>query len=218
MVSYAIWRFTGEPADTTFFVEREVRGADLARITDRAKRRDRLLLRVMGPEPTAAGVEHRYDLGGGGEAVLNRLPCARTIAGYAVRGSWPPPEGLVGNPAPEPPGVPSDTTSLKWGYELSAVEVMPSLVNPTEVTRAIAAGYPQALRDAGVTGQVLVRFMVLPDGRVAPASLRITSATHPDFEQVVLRVLPLMHFRPARVNGRPVRVWVEQPILFSLAQ
>jgi TonB family protein len=73
-----------------------------------------------------------------------------------------------------------------------------------------------ALRDAGVTGQVMARFLVLEDGRVDPASITIRSASHEGFRSSIPELLPVLHFRPARIKGRPVKVWVEQPIIFAL--
>lgn len=103
-------------------------------------------------------------------------------------------------------------------YELSAVEELPSLSNRSDFGRQLARNYPPLLRDAGVTGTVQVRFRVLEDGRVDSESIQITNSTHEQFNDPTIRAVRSMRFRPAKVNGRPVKVWVEQPIQWTVAR
>jgi TonB family protein len=51
-------------------------------------------------------------------------------------------------------------------------------------------------------------------GRVEPGSLSVVSAAHPGFVASAQRALAASLFRPARINGRAVRVHV--PIDFRL--
>lgn len=101
------------------------------------------------------------------------------------------------------------------GYELSAVEVLPRLVNGPAFGRALARAYPPYLRDAGVQATVQVRFRVEVDGTISNPTIILS--TDPRFNEPTLEALQGIRFRPARVNGRPVRVWVVQPIQWSLA-
>jgi protein TonB len=103
-------------------------------------------------------------------------------------------------------------------YELSAVEEMPSLSNRSDFARQLQRNYPPLLRDAGVAGTVQVRFRVLEDGRVDGESIQITSSTHEQFNDPTMRAVRVLRFRPAKVNGRPVKVWVEQPIQWTVAR
>jgi periplasmic protein TonB len=100
-------------------------------------------------------------------------------------------------------------------YELSAVDVMPQPVNTGLLTRVMALVYPPALRDAGVSGTVTLRFLVLRSGAVDPESVVVVDATHPGFADGAAIAVRILQFRPAEVDGKPVRVWVELPVTFT---
>jgi periplasmic protein TonB len=110
-----------------------------------------------------------------------------------------------------------ETPPAEGTYELSAVEELPDLSNRSQVQRSIERNYPPLLRDAGVTGQVLLRFRVNEDGSVDPGSISIESTTHDAFGDAAKRVIERARFRPARVGGRAVKVWVTLPVNFQLA-
>lgn len=110
----------------------------------------------------------------------------------------------AGTAPAEAPGDPEN------GYSLREVEDLPRLRNEQAFAQALAQAYPPALRDAGVRGTVQVRFRVEPDGTTS--NHRITRSTNHEFDDPSLRTLHVMRFSPARIGGRPVRVWVEQPI------
>ena len=76
--------------------------------------------------------------------------------------------------------------------------------------------YPAALRTAGVSGDVLVRFVVDTTGRVERGSVEIISTTHPLFAEAVTRWLPRTRYKPAQAGGAPVRQMVEQRVDFAL--
>lgn len=76
--------------------------------------------------------------------------------------------------------------------------------------------YPQLLRDAGVEGETLLRFVVDTLGRVEPGTVQVVQATHPAFALAVQAVLPQMRFAPARIGEKRVRQLVEFPLQFRL--
>ncbi len=76
--------------------------------------------------------------------------------------------------------------------------------------------YPQLLREAGVEGATLVRFVVDTLGRVEQGTVKVVESTHPAFALAVQTVLPQMRFSPARVGERKVRQLVEFPLQFRL--
>lgn len=83
-------------------------------------------------------------------------------------------------------------------------------------TRSPMPRYPQRLRDAGVEGVTLVRFVVDTLGRVEQGTVQVIESTHPAFALAVQAVLPQMRFSPARVGERKVRQLVEFPLQFRL--
>lgn len=101
-------------------------------------------------------------------------------------------------------------------YEVSAVEEKPELTNPSDVARAQQRNYPPLLRDAGITGAVHLRYRVLEDGRVDRNSFSITSSTHEAFNDPSIRSVDRARYRPGRVGGRPVKVWVEWPLTWQV--
>jgi len=101
-------------------------------------------------------------------------------------------------------------------YEIDAVEEQPSLSNASEVSRQLSRQYPPLLRDAGVTGTVTLRMRVLENGTVDPSSISIENSTHDAFGDAAKRVVERMRFRPAKVGGKAVKVWVTLPVTFQL--
>lgn len=76
--------------------------------------------------------------------------------------------------------------------------------------------YPDALRQKGVQGEVLVEFTVDTAGHADPATFTVVESTHPLFADAVREALPLMRFTPAVARGHHVRQLVRLPMKFKL--
>lgn len=76
--------------------------------------------------------------------------------------------------------------------------------------------YPAALRESGVQGSVLVRFVVDTVGRVDLGSLQIIQSPHPLFAAAVQEVLAHCLFVPGEAGGRRVSTRVQIPFEFRL--
>lgn len=83
-------------------------------------------------------------------------------------------------------------------------------------TRSPMPRYPHLLRDAGIEGSTLLRFVVDTLGRVEQGTVQVVESTHPTFALALQAVLPQMRFSPARVGERKVRQLVEFPLQFRL--
>lgn len=79
-----------------------------------------------------------------------------------------------------------------------------------------APEYPSSMRQSGVTGRVVVQFVVAANGRVEPGSIKVLESTNPAFAAAVREVLPRHRFSPAKIGGRAVRQIVQQPFVFRL--
>jgi TonB family protein len=127
------------------------------------------------------------------------------------------PASVLARPVPAPAAA--DTTPVPLDgrvYGLDEVEVQPELQNSREVFGLIRLYYPSLERDAGVQGTVVLRWVIGADGRAERSTIRVTSTTHPDFDEPARRVAARMRFSPAMVNGKPVRVEVILPVTFTL--
>jgi len=94
----------------------------------------------------------------------------------------------------------------------SVVEELP------EVLSGPAIQYPDLLRQAGVTGRVLVQAIIDQTGRAEPVSVKVVQSPNPGFDQPAKNYVLRALFRPARAHGRAVRVLVNLPIDFSLTR
>jgi TonB family protein len=95
-------------------------------------------------------------------------------------------------------------------YELGAVEEMPQVRNAGALRREMNRLYPAELRARRISAQVHVRFRV--DAQGVPGTFRVTRSSDPRFDAVSVEALPVLRFRPAKVDGKPVPVWVELPL------
>jgi protein TonB len=78
-------------------------------------------------------------------------------------------------------------------------------------------GYPYRARRMNLSGEVQVKFLVTPEGRVR--DIRIISARPPDvFDHSVRSALSAWRFEPGRMAGRPVSTWVTTTIVFNLEE
>jgi TonB family protein len=87
---------------------------------------------------------------------------------------------------------------------------------PSMISR-IEPVYPiQALRE-GITGHVVVRFQIAPDGE--PINATIVSSTNPVFDSAVLFALSRSRFAPQTQTATPYAGnWFKQPYAFRLAE
>jgi TonB family protein len=145
-------------------------------------------------------------------SVALEMRFAPARSGGAPVAAWTrfPVQFRIGTPPPARP------EPVEGNFNMSAVEEPPRLRNSGDVARQIAARYPPALRDAGVPGDVVVRFRLLENGTVDPASVVAVASTDLAFEEPAVAIVRQMRFTPGKVNNRPVRVWIEIPIHYSV--
>jgi protein TonB len=124
--------------------------------------------------------------------------------------------GAVLTPTP-PAGTGTGEPALRgrdFVFDEKNVEELPVLERDG-LSRAMERYYPSVLRDARISGRVLVEVIVDENGRTRPGSARVIESSHPAFEQATLRVLERFRFTPAKVMGTPVPVRVTIPIQWT---
>ena len=109
--------------------------------------------------------------------------------------------GLGGPEQPAPGGV----------FAAEVVDRVPRILGNPQPPR-----YPDALRQSGSTGQVIVRFVVDTLGRAELGDLVVVEATHPLFASAVKSALLGYRFTPGEAAGRKVRTLVQVPFSFTL--
>jgi TonB family protein len=95
-------------------------------------------------------------------------------------------------------------------YAEALVEERPALLS------APAPVYPALLKQAGIQGRVILPAVIDTAGRVEPASVRIMKSAHPAFDQPTKDWVLKALFRPARLHGRSVRVFINLLVDYSI--
>jgi protein TonB len=123
-------------------------------------------------------------------------------------GTW----SKAGPGAENPGGRPGDgpSSAAPGAFLLEQVD------EPVVPVYQPAPRYPPALQQMGVSGRVVVLFVVDTLGTVEPGSWRVLSSTHPAFEAAAEEAILKSRFQPARIRGRPVRQLVQQPLSFHV--
>jgi protein TonB len=99
-------------------------------------------------------------------------------------------------------------------YLEAVVEERPEV----EAGSCIQPRYPEILRQAGIEGRVLIEFVIDTLGRAERNSLRIINSQHQLFEAPAREAVLSCRFHPGKIQGRSVRVRVQQPINFQIAR
>ena len=75
--------------------------------------------------------------------------------------------------------------------------------------------YPESLYDAGIGGRVLVEFVVNIVGKVEPATVRVVTASEPEFAEAVRSAIVSAEFSSPRIGAARVRQLVQIPFVFQ---
>jgi protein TonB len=95
-----------------------------------------------------------------------------------------------------------------------------SIFVPTDLDRAPVARfqarpqYPFEMRRGGISGEVLVEFIVEADGAVR--DVRAVRSSQREFEDAAVQAVGKWKFRPGQKGGRDVATRMQVPIVFSL--
>jgi protein TonB len=146
---------------------------------------------------------------------LSRIPDVIPPPGAAMDPAIDPSRGLFGPPGGLTGAVVGGAGSggVDRGSPLAAAEVERQVLLVGAPPRP---RYPETLRQAGVEGRVVVRFVVDTAGRVERGSVAVTSSSHALFTAAVEPLVAGLRFRPAEAGGRRVRQLVEMPFEFVL--
>jgi protein TonB len=101
------------------------------------------------------------------------------------------------------------------GKPFKYVEQMPEFSGDINSYLAANMRYPEAAREAGTAGKVVIRFIVNEDGSISGAE--IIRGIGGGCDEEALRVIKSMpKWKPGKQNGRAVKVYFMLPVLFVL--
>ena len=137
---------------------------------------------------------------------LNQRPLdPRDFSGIGVEGGVA--NGLVGGTGVVAKGdAIYEATTVLEGFDPAVLLSQP------------APKYPEALASAGVTGVVMIEFVVDTAGKAEPRSIRIIETSHPAFEGAARIAVMGALFRPAHLGAVPIRQLTRQRVRFVAAQ
>lgn len=189
-----VWHFDAdEPRPTVLVGDKDspywiLGAADAPVVANRARTAKRLVLRVG---KGAAAVAYTYELTGLDSALVT-LGC---------------------RPSDRVDEAPAGMAMLRAALPPDAVEPPRPVRNSgMALSRYMEEHYPSAHRRT--PADVTVRMRILEDGTVDTLNVHVIASTHPAFDSVAVQAVRRMRFVPARAAGRPVKVWIEQPLAF----
>ena len=123
---------------------------------------------------------------------------------------------------PPPPGLPTDKSAIsipviKPGSSFG--KGIKDLFNPADLDQQVQLRvpvnpvYPSDLKRQGISGEVLVEFIVDSNGNVTAA--QILKSSHREFEAPSLQAVAKWKFRPGKKGGRAVNVRAQQLLQFT---
>ena len=140
------------------------------------------------------------------EATPDPVPPA--VLDTVPEGPEGPGEGTPGDPAGSPLGILGGAGEGEAGPGdgpgFDPLEMTGDMVRPVLLEK-VAPDYPRVARQAGMGGRVTVRAVIAPDGGVE--SVEVLSSTNALFNEAAIDAVRKWRYRPALMNGRPVRVY-----------
>lgn len=97
-------------------------------------------------------------------------------------------------------------------------EDMPEYPGGPEALNAFLSkeiNYPEVARNNGITGTVLVEFVVEKDGRVSNAKVKVPLFADCD-KEAVRGVMAMPKWKPGKNMGKPVRCFYQVPVTFRM--
>lgn len=123
---------------------------------------------------------------------------------------------------PPPPGLPTDKSAvnipvIKPGSTFG--RGIKDLFNPADLDQQVQLRvpvnpqYPSDLKRQGISGEVIVEFIIDTNGNVTAA--QILRSSHREFEAPSLQAIAKWKFRPGKKGGRTVNVRAQQLLQFT---
>jgi protein TonB len=103
-------------------------------------------------------------------------------------------------------------------YEPGTVFVEAELSEPTQLLTHPPLRYPERMRLAGMSGVVVLQYVVTEIGAVDSSSVTVLGPAHDDFVSAARELVLGCRFKPARMGERRVRQLVQQRVVFRIEE
>ena len=124
----------------------------------------------------------------------------------------PPPPGLQANKGAI--SIPVTKPGSQLGKGMKDLFDVANLDQPPVLRVPVNPTYPFDMRRAGISGEVVVEFIVDSKGDVV--AVQVIRSSQREFEQPATQAVQKWKFRPGRKGGRAVNTRVQQAITFNL--
>ncbi|HOX24680.1 MAG TPA: energy transducer TonB [Candidatus Krumholzibacteria bacterium] len=125
----------------------------------------------------------------------------------AVAAGFVPVDLAAGDPAPPATGAEAPRPADPGKADMAV---------PPRLVEYVAPEYPEAARRDGIEGAVLIRLLIDADGAIVTAEVARGVSENVELEAAALAAAKQCVFAAGSVNGRPVRMWAQLPIVFEL--
>jgi protein TonB len=137
------------------------------------------------------------------------VPQIVTDTSFVQKLEPPPPEGM--NVDRGAITVPANVGGFGRGGQIFDPSMLDQQPVPTFQPHPV---YPYDMKKQGISGQVVVEFILNADGNVQSAFA--VSSTQHEFEASAIQAVSKWRFKPGRRGGRAVNTRMQVPIVFSL--
>ncbi|MGQ9707659.1 MAG: energy transducer TonB, partial [bacterium] len=89
-------------------------------------------------------------------------------------------------------------------------------ISSRQIIKKVKPRYPKWALDQHISGKVVVRIWVLPNGQVKPLTQILSSSGYPDLDLVVIDALRTWEFAPLGPGVKPEEQWGDITFIFQL--
>lgn len=132
---------------------------------------------------------------------LNERFDPRDYSGVGVEGGIA--TGVVGGTGP---------VDLTQVFEEGVVDEIPMRLSGPPLR------YPQLLQDAQIEGTVVIEVVIDTTGHPEPNTIKVISSTNAGFVSAAKEEVLGSVYRPGKLHGQPVQVWIRQPVRFTITK
>ena len=107
------------------------------------------------------------------------------------------------------------TTQKQPSHLVPLIEDFSGYDTPPTVVTSVKPAYPDFAREVGAEGRVMLKVLVLEDGKVG--AIQVMESSHPVLTGNAVDAVEKCVFSPATLKGTPVKATIVMPFVFSMS-